>query len=134
MTYAPTVALLEDTALAVGAGSFWQGKEAEADINYNAPFPQVLLLLMNAPLEGAVVKYEVVLYFVGKDEHENGSKDSIQIQDAMDKLSQRFISELRESDDVEVGNSVRRGPVMRKGAGIGTGFVCSFTLTSLGQC
>jgi hypothetical protein len=134
MTYAPTVQLLEDTAMATGAGSFFHGPKAQGNINYSEPFPQVHLLLMNAPIVGSAVRYEVVLYFVGKDEHENGSQDSIQIQDAMDRLSQAFIAELREAGGVEVGDNIRRGPVMREGAAIGTGFVCSFTLDTTIEC
>jgi hypothetical protein len=49
MTYAETVRYIKAHALAVGAGSFWHGKEAQQSINYNAPFPQAHLFLMPAP-------------------------------------------------------------------------------------
>lgn len=134
MTYAPTVALLEETALAVGAGSFWHGPKTNQNINYNAPFPQVHLFLMPAPTEGSVVRYQVVLCFYGKDEHENGNDESIQIQDEMDQLSQRFVLALREAEDVEVAERVDRAPVLREGSAIGTGFLCSFTLAAPALC
>ena len=134
MTYAPTVALLAETAFAVGAGSFWHGKKTSEDINYNEPFPQVYLFLMPAPIVGEYVAYQVVMCFYGKDEHENGGDDSIQIQDSMDLLSQEFFAELREAVGVEVSNRLDRAPVLRQGAALGTGFLCSFTLTAKAVC
>lgn len=134
MTYAPTVALLEETALAVGAGSFWHGPKTNQNINYDAPFPQVHLFLMPAPLVGGYVKYQAVLCFYGKDEHENGGDDSIQIQDAMDVLSQQFMLALADAEDVELEDRIDRAPVLRQGSQIGTGFLCSFTLTSAALC
>jgi hypothetical protein len=137
MTYAPTVRYLQTHALAVGAGSFWHGKEAQQNINYNAPFPQVHLFLMPAPLNGANVTYPVRLCFYGKDEHENAlnlanessADNSLKIQDAMDLLSQQFVGALRDDDEFDVSEEVQRMPVLRDGAQIGTGFFVSFTLT-----
>lgn len=140
MTYAATVRYLKTQALAAGAGSFWFGKEAQKDINYNAAFPQVHLFLMPAPLDGANVSYPVRLCFYGKDAHENGydlaspatADESLDIQDAMDLLSQQFLAALREDEDSEfdVSNQVQRIPALREGAQIGTGFFISFTLTT----
>lgn len=143
MTYAPTVRYLEATALAAGAKSFWFGAQAQQDINYNAAFPQALLFLLPAPLVGENVAYQVVLQFVGNDQHENAynlaepatAGESLAIQDKMDVLSQRFIGLLRDEDsDFDLSERIDRAPVLRKGAGIGTGFVLSFTLTTRAQC
>jgi hypothetical protein len=140
MTYAQTVRYLKAQALAAGAGSFWHGKEAQKDINYNAPFPQVHLFLMPAPLNGANVTYPVRLCFYGKDEHENATDvtaqaspdNSLDIQDAMDLLSQKFLQALRDDEDepFDVGEEVQRIPALRDGAQIGTGFFISFTLSA----
>ena len=134
MTYKPTVELLKAMALAAGAGSFWHGPKTNENIDYNAAFPQVHLFLMPAPLVGTGVAYQVTMCFYGKDKHENGGDDSIDIQDAMDLLSQQFIAQLRDTDSVEVSARVDRAPVLRKGAAIGTGFLCSFTLNALAEC
>jgi hypothetical protein len=140
MTYAATVRYLQTQALATGAASFWFGKEAQKNINYNAPFPQVHLFLMPAPLDGPNVSYPVRLCFYGKDEHENAANladesqpdNSLDIQDAMDLLSQQFLQGLREDEDsdFDVSEQVQRIPALREGAGIGTGFFISFTLTT----
>jgi hypothetical protein len=137
MTYAATVRYLKEQALAAGAGSFWHGKEAQKDINYNAAFPQVHLFLMPAPIDGPNVIYPVRLCFYGKDEHENSTEvtaeasadNSLDIQDAMDLLSQKFVAGLRDDDEFEVSKDVQRIPALRDGAQIGTGFFISFTLS-----
>ncbi|MGI4819890.1 MAG: hypothetical protein ACRYFV_01655 [Janthinobacterium lividum] len=131
MTYAAIVDLIQETATAAGAGSFWVGEKTKQDINYNAAFPQVYLFEMPSTLVGTSVETVCTMAFYGKDEHENGTADSVNIQDAMDLLSQRFISLLREADEAEVAPRVDRGPILRKGATIGTGFVCVFKLTTL---
>ncbi|MDO7888162.1 hypothetical protein [Hymenobacter cheonanensis] len=140
MTYAPTVHYLKRIALATGAGSFWFGKEAQKDINYNAAFPQVHLFLMPAPLSGANVSYPVRLCFYGQDAQENALNladqaspdNSLAIQDAMDLLSQQFVAALRDDEEevFDVSDEVQRIPVLREGAQIGTGFFVSFTLTT----
>ena len=132
MTYDETVSYLEEIALSVGAGSFWHGPKTNENIDYNSPFPQVHLFLMPAPLIDHKVDYQPTLCFYGKDAHENGGPGSLKIQGAMDRLSQLFIDALREDNRLEVSTRVDRVPVYRKGAGIGTGFLCSFTLTGFG--
>ncbi len=134
MTYAEVVKYLEKIALATGAGSFWHGPKTNENIDYNSPFPQVHLFLLPAPLVGNKVEYQPAMCFYGKDLHENGGPDSLKIQDAMDRLSQEFMSELRDDNKLDVSNRVDRVPVYRKGAAIGTGFLCSFTLTGFGIC
>jgi hypothetical protein len=131
MTYAQTVRYLEKLALRAGAESFWHGKEAQQNINYNAPFPQAHLFLMPAPLSGDNVQYPVRMCWYGKDEHENGdnSEAMLVIQDAMDLLTQEFIAALREDEEFDVSAQVQRLPVAREGAQIGTGFFISFVLT-----
>lgn len=141
MTYGATVRYLGTQAKAAGAASFWFGPMANQDINYNAPFPQALLFLMPAPLVGANVQYQVTLQFVGKDEQENAANlanaatvgESLAIQDAMDVLSQAFISELQEDGEFDISERIDRAPVLRKGSSIGTGFLLSFTLTARSQ-
>jgi hypothetical protein len=132
MTYAQTVRYLKTQALAVGAGSFWHGKEAQKDINYDAPFPQAHLFLMPAPLKGYNVIYPVRMCFFGKDEHENGdnSEASLDIQDEQDLLTQQFVDALREDGKFDVSEDVQRLPALRDGSQIGTGFFISFTLTA----
>jgi hypothetical protein len=137
MTYAQAVRYLETQAKAAGAASFWFGAQVNQDINYNAPFPQALLFLMPAPLVGANVQYQVTLQFVGNDQHEYAANladptvagQSLDIQDEMDVLSQRFISGLKEDDQFDLPERIDRGAVLRKGTSIGTGFLLSFTLT-----
>jgi hypothetical protein len=131
MTYAATVRYLQAQALAAGAASFWHGKEAQKDINYNAEFPQAHLFLMPAPLTGDDVQYPVRMCFYGKDEHENGnnSEEMLAIQEAMDLLTQEFIAALREDGEFDVSEQVQRIPVAREGAQVGTGFFISFVLT-----
>lgn len=130
MTYAPTIDYLQTTALGAGAASFWYGKQQTQSINYAAPFPQAHLFLLPAPLVGANVQYRIVMAFYGKDEHENGSADSITLQDEMDVLTQQFIANLRDDGQFDVSEQVDRAPALREGAQIGTGFVISFTLTA----
>ena len=142
MTYAPTVNYLRDLAQQAGAASFWHGKQTAADINYNAPFPQAHLFLLPAPLIGTTVQYQVTIAFYGQDAHENAANladedaadQSLAIQEEMDMLSQQFVRLLRESEDFDCSERIDRVPVLRTGAGIGTGFVCSFTLTALAVC
>lgn len=141
MTYATTVRYLETTTKAAGAASFWFGPQANQDINYNAPFPQALLFLMPAPLIGPNVSYQVLLQFVGNDHQENAANlanpseavESLAIQDAMDVLSQAFISELQDDGEFDISERIDRAPVLRKGSSIGTGFLLSFTLTARSQ-
>jgi hypothetical protein len=100
----------------------------------------VHLFLMPAPLNGANVTYPVRLCFYGKDEHENATDvtaqaspdNSLDIQDAMDLLSQKFLQALRDDEDepFDVGEEVQRIPALRDGAQIGTGFFISFTLSA----
>lgn len=144
MTYAPTVRYLEAQALEAGCASFWFGPQANQDINYNAPFPQALLFLMPAPLIGPNVSYQVLLQFVGNDQHENAANladataatQSLAIQDAMDVLSQQFLARLRDDEDAlfDLPERIDRAPVLRKGSSIGTGFLLSFTLTGRARC
>ncbi|MBX0290967.1 hypothetical protein K3G63_10985 [Hymenobacter sp. HSC-4F20] len=135
MTHAEIVAYLEAQATAAGAASFWHGKQAQANINYNAPFPQAHLFLMPSRLKGSSITTQVAMCFYGKDEHENGSDDSIHIQNEMDKMTQRFHLLLAEGDEAElVDGFMDRVPVLRKGAGIGTGYLVNFSLNSLVQC
>jgi hypothetical protein len=131
MTYQPFVEFIEALALQAGAASFWHGKQAEQDINYDEPFPQVHLFLLPSTLKGAGVTYRLTMCFYGKDEHENGGPQTLPIQDAMDRLSQQFAGLLAQADEVEVGErGFDRAPVARKGSGIGTGFVIAFELTT----
>lgn len=150
MTYAPTVAYLKATALAAGAKSFWHGKQGTQSVNYDAAFPQAHLFLMPANIVGSNVEYPVVMCFYGPDSYESPSDlsqvdpttaqlaadASLRIQDNMDKLSQEFILALREDEDTvfEVSDRVDRGPVLRQGSQIGTGFLVSFTLTGPALC
>jgi hypothetical protein len=132
MTYAQTVRYLKAQALAIGAGSFWHGKEAQQSINYNAQFPQAHLFLMPAPLDGDKVQYPVRMCWYGKDEHENSdnSEELLDIQDEQDRLTQEFIAALREDEQFDISETVQRIPVAREGAQIGTGFFISFVLTA----
>jgi hypothetical protein len=136
MTYAQTVRYLKQQALAVGAGSFWHGKEAQQSINYNAEFPQAHLFLMPAPLSGENVKYPIRMSWYGKDEHENGdnSEEMLDIQDEQDILTQHFLAALREDGQFDVSEDVQRIPVAREGAQIGTGFFITFILTARALC
>ena len=132
MTYAPTVAYLQAQALEAGAASFWHGKQATQSINYNAPFPQADLLLLNPNLDTASgnVAYDAVVYFYGKDEHENDGTDSVAVLDDIDHLTQRFVQLLVDSEDFDLAPQVRRQPLYREGSMIGTGFALLFTLTA----
>ncbi|RPD45822.1 hypothetical protein DNI29_16870 [Hymenobacter sediminis] len=49
--------------------------ETQANINYNAPFPQAHLFLMPSRLKGSSITTQEAMCFYGKDEHENGSDD-----------------------------------------------------------
>ena len=133
MTYQKVVAYLEEQARAVGAASFWHGKETAQDINYAAPFPQVYLFLMPSTLRKGRVISKVRMLFFGNDEHGSSTEESVAIQDAMDALTQQFIAALEEDAVGEVGD-VDRGPVARKGSTIGTGFLIGFTFTTKGVC
>lgn len=137
MTHSEIVAYLEAQATAAGAASFWHGKQAQADINYNAKFPQAHLFLMPSRIKGNAIQTQVAMCFYGKDSHEGGSVDSIFIQDEMDKLTQRLhqLLSAQEEEDIELVDSMmERTPVLRKGASIGTGYLINFTLSSLVVC
>lgn len=150
MTYAPTVRYLEALAKAAGAASFWHGQQGTQSVNYNAPFPQAHLFLMPANLSGANVEYPVIMTFYGADAYESpanlaevdpataqtAADASLLIQDAMDVLSQKFIGLLRDDEDepFDVSERIDRGPVLRQGSQIGTGFLVSFTLTTRALC
>lgn len=135
MTHAHLVALLETLALQAGAASFWHGKQAQANLNYDAAFPQAHLFLMPSRLQGGQVLTQCAMCFYGKDEHENGSDESVLIQHQMDELTQVFHGLFAGADDVElVDEAMDRVPVLRQGAGIGTGYLINFTLSSLKQC
>lgn len=144
MTYAATVKHLKACATKAGAASFWFGPQTNQNINYDAPFPQAHLFLMPAPLVGDNVAYQCTLCFYGKDAHENAANllpdqpapsaeaitQSLAIQGAMDELTQHFVRELRDAELFDVSERIERTPVLRKGSGIGTGFVVSLTLTA----
>lgn len=135
MTHSEIVAYLEDKATEAGAASFWHGKQAQANINYNAPFPQAHLFLMPSRLKGGYITTQVAMCFYGLDKHENGSADSIFIQDAMDQLTQRFHALVADVGDVElVGDEMQRVPVLRQGAAIGTGYLVNFSIQTLALC
>lgn len=135
MTHSDIVALLDTLAKEAGAASFWHGKQTAANINYNEPFPQAHLFLMPSRIRGGNVLTQVAMCFYGKDEHENGSADSVFIQNEMDELTQRFHGLFAEAVDVElVDDAMDRVPVLRQGASIGTGYLVNFTLSSLVQC
>jgi hypothetical protein len=130
MTYYQLVKVLEDLAYEAGAASFWTGARMQNGINYDAAFPmaeffstQPSQVLLNA------VVYNIGMGFYGKDEHENGGEQTLQIQSDMDTLTQAFIGLLRESEDFELqGDSVSRMPVIRNGTKIGTGYFIDFNL------
>lgn len=144
MTYAATVKHLKACALAAGAASFWFGPQTNQNINYDAAFPQAHLFLMPAPLVGENVAYQCTLCFYGKDAQENAANllpdapaptaeevgQSLAIQGAMDQLTQRFVFHLRDAEQFDVSERIERTPVLRKGSGIGTGFVVQLTLTA----
>ena len=133
MTYKNIVAHLQKQAEAVGAASFWHGKETAKDINYDAPFPQVYLFLMPSTIRKGKVISKVRMCFFGNDEHGSSTEESVAIQDAMDVMTQRFITALEEESVGELGE-VDRGPVTRSGSTIGTGFFISFTFTTEALC
>ncbi|UOQ53065.1 hypothetical protein [Hymenobacter cellulosivorans] len=135
MTHADIVALLDALATEAGAKSFWHGKQAQADINYNTPFPQAHLFLMPSRIRGGRITTQVAMCFYGLDKHENGSADSMHIQNEMDLLTQKFYGLFAEAASVELVDDVMdRVPVLRKGASIGTGYLVNFTLSSLVEC
>lgn len=135
MTHSEIVAYLQEQSFAAGAASFWHGKQAQSDINYNAPFPQALLFLMPSKLRKGNVTVQCAMCFVGNDQHESGSAKSIAIVDAMDKLTQEFQTLLAEGEDMELVEEVmERAPVYRKGASIGTGYYVTFSLQTKMVC
>ncbi|GGG34141.1 hypothetical protein [Hymenobacter glacieicola] len=141
MTHAQLVAYLEEQAKEAGAASFWHGKQAQANINYDAPFPQAHLFLMPSRIKGGTITTQVAMCFYGKDEHENdpnlNNEVSLAIQNAMDLLTQHFhvlLASEEEQDAELVDGFMDRVPVLRKGAGIGTGYLVNFTLSSLVVC
>jgi hypothetical protein len=130
MTYYQLVKALEDLAYEAGAASYWTGAKMKNGINYDADFPmaeffdtQPSQVLLNA------VVYNIAMGFYGKDEHENGGEQTLQIQSEMDSLTQRFIGLLRESEDFQLqADSVSRMPTTRNGTKIGTGYFIDFNL------
>jgi hypothetical protein len=130
MTYYDLVKAIEKLALKAGAQSFWTGARLANGINYNAPFPMVEFFnTQPSQIKTSVVRYNIGMGFYGKDEHENGGEQTLQIQSDMDELTQRFIRLLTEWDDFEMlGDTVNRVPVVRKGTKIGTGLFIDFTL------
>jgi len=135
MTHSDIIDYLETQALAAGAASFWHGKQAQADINYNAPFPQALLFLMPSKLKQGNVTVQCAMCFISNDQHENGSAESIAIVDAMDKLTQQFHVLLAEGEAMELVDEVmERAPVHRKGSSIGTGYYVTFSLQTKMVC
>lgn len=136
MTHAEITTLLETLALEAGAASFWHGKQTSANLNYDAPFPQAHLFLMPSQIKGEVIRTQVAMCFYGKDEHENPGNlmdpVALGIQDEMDLLTQRFNRLVLHTGDVELaGDTMDRVPVLRQGAGIGTGYYVNFTLAHL---
>lgn len=135
MTHSEIVAYLDAKATEAGAASFWHGKQAQANINYNAPFPQAHLFLMPSQLANGKATTDITMGFYGLDKHENGGPDSSGIQDEMDRLTQRFYALLAEEVNPElVGGKMSRTPAFRVGGIVGTGFVCSFSLATLPLC
>lgn len=135
MTHSQIVAYLETQATAAGVASFWTGKKAQADINYNAPFPQAHHFLMPSKIKGGHIIYQVMMGFYGKDEHENGTADTVAIQDEMDLLTQRFFALLAEEVNPELmQEESSRTPAVRVGAIVGTGFIINFELATLALC
>jgi hypothetical protein len=139
MNHQPLTDLLEATARAAGAASFWHGKQTSANLNYDAPFPQAHLFLMPSQLKGGYITTQCAMCFYGKDEHENPSNladpQALAIQNEMDLLTQRFYQLVRELPGVELlGDEMQRVPTLRNGAGIGTGYFVNFTLTHTAQC
>ncbi|WP_324671049.1 hypothetical protein [Hymenobacter sp. GOD-10R] len=133
MTHLELTDLLEMLALRAGAASFWHGKQTEADINYDAKFPQAHLFLMPSQLKAGNVTTQVAMAFYGHDNHENGSQDSIKIQNEMDLLTQQFAALLEATPSIDVVDElINRSPVLRKGSGVGTGYFISFTLAHIG--
>ncbi|MBO2010878.1 hypothetical protein [Hymenobacter negativus] len=133
MTYKQVVDYLKQQATAVGAGSFWHGKETAKDINYDAAFPQVYLFLVPSTIRDGRVISKVRMCFFGNDEQGSSSDEALLIQDAMDVLTQQFVAALDEDGQGALGD-VDRGPVTRSGSTIGTGFFLSFTFSTPALC
>jgi hypothetical protein len=143
MTHAELTSLLEELSLHAGAASFWYGPQTNSSINYEAPFPQAHLFLMPSRIQGGNLQTQVALCFYAKDEHENAYLDtaeaivasSNELQDEIDRLTQRFYHLLTERAEVELqGDTMDRVPVLRKGSQIGTGYLVNFTLHHVGLC
>ncbi len=135
MTDAEITGRLDELAREAGAASFWHGPDTKKDINYNAAFPQAHLFLMPSKLKNGRVITQVGMCFYGKDEHQNFDAKSFQIQDDMDVLTQKFYSLFADVTEFElVDGEMERGPVYRKGASIGTGYMVTFKLSSLAIC
>lgn len=138
MTYAELAAHLENLAIQAGAASFWIGAKSNG-INYNSPFPQVEFFNTQpvAILE-STVQYSIGMGFYGKDAHENGGEQSLTIQSDMIQLVQRFVSLLRESDEVELqeraGGAIIGTQTVRSGAKVGTGMFIDFALNVPLEC
>jgi hypothetical protein len=139
VTYLELVEAFEALAYEAGAKSFWTGARSQNGINYNAEFPwcEFFNTQPSAVLETAV-QYSIGMGFYGKDEHENGTPQTLAIQSAMDALTQRFTMLLRESDDFELverpGGAVLRTPTVRTGPKIGTGLFIDFTVNVSLSC
>jgi len=130
MTYLELVATLEDLAYAAGAKSFWAGAKSANGLNYDAEYPMCEFFnTQPSQVLAGVVRYSLGMGFYGKDEHENGSAQTLAIQSAMDELTQKFIRLLREGEAWELlGDVVNRVPTIRNGTKIGTGLFIDFTL------
>lgn len=136
MTYLELVAAIEDLSYEAGAKSFWSGAKSANGINYNAEFPMCEFFnTQPSQVLPSVIRYSLGMGFYGKDEHENGSEQTLAIQSAMDALTQKFIRLLREGDDWELfGDVVNRVPTIRSGTKIGTGLFIDFTLDVAQVC
>ena len=130
MTYATLVAALETLAKQAGVASFWAGARTANGLNYNAEYPMCEFFnTQPSQVLAGVVRYSLGMGFYGKDEHENGSEQTLAIQSAMDELTQKFIRLLREGEEWELlGDVVNRVPTIRNGTKIGTGLFIDFTL------
>jgi hypothetical protein len=130
MTYLELVEAIEALALEAGAASFWTGAKTANGLNYDAEFPMCEFFnTQPSQVLANVVRYSIGMGFYGKDEHENGTDQTLAIQSAMDTVTQRFVLLLRESEEFEVlGDSVSRVPTIRQGTKIGTGLFIDFTI------
>jgi hypothetical protein len=140
MTYLALVTAIEALALKAGAKSFWTGEKIANGINYDAEYP-MCEFYNNQPrkLLGSVIRYDILMGLFGKDEHENGGAQTLQIQSDIDELVQRFERLLLDSEEFEVqqdkdGGAVSALPTIRNGTKIGTGAFINFTLDVPREC